>query len=102
MKGYYKNESATKETIDREGWIHTGDIGYYDDDGDFFLVDRIKDLIKYNANQVCVHMHRYHFFVPDDDLHECAAPSVGVASRTGRTTDDPSGGSGRGCNRNTG
>ena len=52
MKGYYKNKSATAETIDREGWLHTGDVGYYDDDGDFFLVDRIKDLIKYNANQV--------------------------------------------------
>lgn len=38
--------------IDGEGWAHTGDIGHYDDDGHFFIVDRLKELIKYNAYQV--------------------------------------------------
>ncbi|RWS20850.1 hypothetical protein B4U80_04469, partial [Leptotrombidium deliense] len=46
FKGYHKNEKATKELIDEEGWIHTGDIGYFDDDENFFLVDRLKDIIK--------------------------------------------------------
>ncbi|XP_060191634.1 4-coumarate--CoA ligase-like 1 [Lycium barbarum] len=52
MKGYYKNESETCLTIDKDGWLHTGDIGYIDDDGDIFLVDRIKELIKYKGFQV--------------------------------------------------
>ncbi|KZV42766.1 4-coumarate--CoA ligase-like 1-like [Dorcoceras hygrometricum] len=52
MKGYYKNEYETTLTIDKDGWLHTGDIGYIDDDGDVFLVDRIKELIKYKGFQV--------------------------------------------------
>jgi len=44
MKGYYKNEPETANTI-REGWLHTGDIGYIDEDGYVFLLDRLKDMI---------------------------------------------------------
>ncbi|KAH6824730.1 acyl-CoA synthetase 5 [Perilla frutescens var. hirtella] len=51
-KCYYKNEHETTITIDEDGWLHTGDIGYIDDDGDVFLVDRIKELIKYKGFQV--------------------------------------------------
>ncbi|KAK7576192.1 hypothetical protein V9T40_012478 [Parthenolecanium corni] len=52
MMGYYGNEKETNNTIDKDGWLHTGDVGYYDEDGDFFIVDRIKDLIKYKGFQV--------------------------------------------------
>ncbi|XP_065091160.1 luciferin 4-monooxygenase-like [Ochlerotatus camptorhynchus] len=48
MKGYVGKEHA----IDQDGWLHTGDVGYYDDDEDFFIVDRIKELIKYKGFQV--------------------------------------------------
>nr|XP_034177912.1 probable 4-coumarate--CoA ligase 3 [Osmia lignaria] len=47
LKGYLNNPEATKKAIDSEGWIHTGDIGYYDDDGELFIVGRMSDFIKY-------------------------------------------------------
>lgn len=52
MKGYLNRPDATAAMIDADGWLHTGDIGYADEDGDFFLIDRLKELIKYKAYQV--------------------------------------------------
>ena len=46
MKGYYQNPAATAEVIDAEGFYHTGDVGYVDVDGHFYITDRIKDLFK--------------------------------------------------------
>lgn len=46
MKGYYKNEESTRSTIVDDGWLRTGDIAHYDDDGQFYITDRLKELIK--------------------------------------------------------
>lgn len=52
MIGYIGDFKATKDTIDSDGWLHTGDVGYYDDDKQFYIVDRIKELIKWKGFQV--------------------------------------------------
>ncbi len=52
MKGYLNNEGATAATIDRDGWLHTGDVGHIDSDGHLSIVDRLKELIKYKGFQV--------------------------------------------------
>ena len=52
MAGYLNNEEATAATIDSEGWLHTGDIAMRDADGFYFIVDRLKELIKYKGFQV--------------------------------------------------
>lgn len=50
--GYFNNEEATADAIDEEDFLKTGDIGYFDDDGNLYLVDRKKEMIKYCNSQV--------------------------------------------------
>ena len=52
MAGYLNNTAATEATIDSEGWLHTGDIAHIDEDGHVWIVDRLKELIKYKGFQV--------------------------------------------------
>jgi len=52
MKGYLNNPEATAETIDADGWLHTGDVAVLDEAGHYSIVDRIKELIKYKGFQV--------------------------------------------------
>jgi len=52
MKGYHKRPDATQDMLDEQGWLHTGDIGSVDEDGYFYIVDRVKELIKYKGLQV--------------------------------------------------
>lgn len=46
MKGYINNKEATDQTIDTDGWLHTGDVGHFDEDGNVCVVERVKDLIR--------------------------------------------------------
>ena len=52
MKGYLNNASATAHVIDADGWFHTGDVARLDEDGALWIVDRIKELIKYKGYQI--------------------------------------------------
>jgi 4-coumarate--CoA ligase len=52
MKGYLNDVESTRTTIDVEGWLHTGDIGYVDEDEEVFIVDRVKEIIKFKGFQV--------------------------------------------------
>jgi acyl-CoA synthetase (AMP-forming)/AMP-acid ligase II len=52
MKGYLNQPGATAAAIDSDGFFHSGDIGHADEDGYFYIVDRLKELIKYKGLQV--------------------------------------------------
>ncbi|KAA0034187.1 4-coumarate--CoA ligase-like 1 [Cucumis melo var. makuwa] len=100
MQGYYKNEEETSRTIDSKGWMHTGDIGYIDDDGDVFIVDRIKELIKYKGFQVApaeleaillTHPSIEDAAVvplPDEEAGEIPAASVVMAPNSNETEEE--------------
>ncbi|RXG51506.1 Luciferin 4-monooxygenase, partial [Armadillidium vulgare] len=51
MKGYFKNQEATDNTL-KNGWIRTGDVGYYDEEEFFYVTDRLKNVIKVDGCQV--------------------------------------------------
>ncbi|XP_051147827.1 4-coumarate--CoA ligase 1-like [Andrographis paniculata] len=52
MKGYLNDPESTASTIDKDGWLHTGDIGFIDGEDELFIVDRLKEIIKYKGFQV--------------------------------------------------
>ena len=96
MKGYLNNDAATAATIDDDGWLHTGDIGHVDADGHLFVVDRLKELIKYKGFQVppaeleallLTHpavADAAVIGVPDDEAGEIPAGFVVLQARTRR------------------
>lgn len=53
MIAYFNNEKATQQTLDKDGWIHTGDLGYIDDDGYLYIKSRIKDIIIKAGENIC-------------------------------------------------
>jgi long-chain acyl-CoA synthetase len=51
MRSYYHKDEETAKVLDKEGWYHTGDVGHIDEDGHFYITDRIKDLFKISSGK---------------------------------------------------
>lgn len=52
MRGYLGNAEATSEVLDADGWLRSGDLGFADEDGYYYIIERLKDVLKYNGYQV--------------------------------------------------
>ena len=59
MIGYLNRPEATKNTILEGHWLRSGDLGYYDESGEVFVIDRLKDVIKYKTMQVTLILPYY-------------------------------------------
>jgi len=98
MKGYLNRPEATRAMIDAEGWLHTGDIGYANDNGWFFVVDRLKELIKYKGLQIAPAELEAVLLghpsiadaavIPLDDDEAGQVPKAFVVLKTNVTTED--------------
>ena len=75
MRGYLNRPEATAEMLDADGWLRIGDLGYVDEDGNVFVVDRLKDLIKVSA---------YHVAPAELEALLVAHPRVADAAVVGR------------------
>lgn len=74
MQGYWRNEAATDEAI-VDGWMHTGDVGYLDEDGFLFLVDRAKDMIVTGGENVYSSEVESALY-EHPNVHECAVIGI--------------------------
>ena len=98
MSGYWKEEDKTAKTIDKDGWVHTGDMGYVDEDGYFFLAGRTTDMIirggeNISPEEVEAVLHQHHKIeeaavigVPDEDWGE--VPICVVVLKEGEVATD--------------
>ena len=98
MLGYFNRPEATRQTIDDEGWLHTGDIARADERGHFHIVDRLKELIKYKGMQIApaelegllvshpAVADAAVIPVPDDEAGEI--PKAFVVLKAGTTTEE--------------
>lgn len=77
MKGYWRNEKATRETLTEDGWLKTGDICYRDKEGVYFIIDRRKELIKVKGLQVAP-AELEALLLEDDNIVECGVVGVTI------------------------
>lgn len=67
--GYYGDENQIKTILDADGWLHSGDIGHFDENGNLFLIDRKKDIMKYKSYQIS-----------PSELEEVISKNLGVSA----------------------
>uniref|UniRef100_A0A182IYX5 AMP-dependent synthetase/ligase domain-containing protein n=1 Tax=Anopheles atroparvus TaxID=41427 RepID=A0A182IYX5_ANOAO len=97
--GYYRNEEATRDTVDERGFVRTGDVGYMDEEGYLYIIDRQKDIFKYRGfhvspselevvlgqiegvREVCV------VSVPEDEDRTTELPTAVIVRAEGSTLD---------------
>uniref|UniRef100_A0A182Q4Y7 AMP-dependent synthetase/ligase domain-containing protein n=1 Tax=Anopheles farauti TaxID=69004 RepID=A0A182Q4Y7_9DIPT len=84
--GYYRNEAATKSAIDDEGFLRTGDVGYFDEEGYLYLIDRQKDIFKYRGYHVSPSELEAKLAQMEGVQEVCV---VGVPADADRTTELP-------------
>uniref|UniRef100_A0A803L686 4-coumarate--CoA ligase n=1 Tax=Chenopodium quinoa TaxID=63459 RepID=A0A803L686_CHEQI len=92
MKGYFNNAEATRQTIDENGWLLTGDIVYFDNDGYIYVIDRLKDIIKYKGFQEFGFLSNSHLQIAPADLETILVshPEIADVAVTG-VADDKAG-----------
>jgi long-subunit acyl-CoA synthetase (AMP-forming) len=78
MLGYYKSPGKTAETIDKDGWLHTGDQGEIDADGYLFLTGRVKDTFKTAKAKFIVPTEIEDKFVGNDDIEQMCILGIGM------------------------
>ena len=85
MKGYYKNEKATSEVIDKNGWLHSGDLGHRTEDGYFKVTGRIKDMIiRGGENIYPCEIENYLYRIPEiEDVQVVGVPSPKYGEQVG-------------------
>lgn len=72
FKGYWKNDQATKDSITEDGYFKTGDVGFQDEQHNFYITDRVKELIKYKGFQVSILSFPFHPPFESFDLRPCS------------------------------
>ena len=90
MKGYLDNAEATQQTIDSEGWLHTGDIGLFDKQGQLIITDRKKEMIKYKGFPIAP-ADLEAIINSMDSVKECIVIPVSAASIEGLKDSEGSG-----------
>ena len=85
MQGYYGNDELTRSVIDADGWLHTGDIGYFDDDGFLFISGREKNAIVLGSGKKVQPEELEDVLFEHPDIEEGCV--IGVISREGLTKD---------------
>lgn len=86
MKGYYKRADATAEVIDKDGWFHTGDLGYVDDKGNFFITGRAKEMIVLSSGKNIYPEEIENYYLKSPWIKEICV--IGLESRPGEPTSE--------------
>ena len=98
MLGYWGNEAKTRDTIEPDGWMHTGDLGSMDEDGSIYIVDRLKDLIiTCGFNVYPAEIERVLAAHPVGGARRGRPPARSAQGRDRQGLRDPEGGREGGC-----